>query len=99
TADIQKTEKSPLENFVNVILNNNFGDFLSRFVQLGLQNNPGVQKTLTDFWKENQKAGASFAQILQKIFSSGFFSQIISRFQSYVQNIIDTQDWEKATIS
>ncbi|WP_337902745.1 hypothetical protein, partial [Mesomycoplasma ovipneumoniae] len=34
-----------------------------------------------------------------KIFSSGFFSQIISRFQSYVQNIIDTQDWEKATIS
>ncbi len=99
TADIQKTEKSPLENFVNVILNNNFGDFLSRFVQLGLQNNPGVQKTLTDFWKENQKAGASFAQILQKIFSSGFFSQIITRFQTYVQNIIDTQDWQKATIS
>ncbi|WP_010321160.1 SGNH/GDSL hydrolase family protein [Mesomycoplasma ovipneumoniae] len=99
TADIQKTEKSPLENFVNVILNNNFGDFLSRFVQLGLQNNPGVQKTLTDFWKENQKAGASFAQILQKIFSSGFFSQIIARFQTYVQNIINTQNWEKATIS
>ncbi|WP_081311050.1 SGNH/GDSL hydrolase family protein [Mesomycoplasma ovipneumoniae] len=99
TADIQKTEKSPLENFVNVILNNNFGDFLSRFVQLGLQNNPGVQKTLTDFWKENQKAGASFAQILQKIFSSSFFSQIIARFQTYVQNIIDTQNWEKATIS
>ncbi|MDW2926470.1 SGNH/GDSL hydrolase family protein [Mesomycoplasma ovipneumoniae] len=99
TADIQKTEKSPLENFVNVILNNNFGDFLSRFVQLGLQNNPGVQKTLTDFWQQNQKAGASFAQILQKIFSSGFFSQIISRFQTYVQNIIDTQNWEKATIS
>ncbi|WP_341507899.1 SGNH/GDSL hydrolase family protein [Mesomycoplasma ovipneumoniae] len=99
TADIQKTEKSPLENFVNVILNNNFGDFLSRFVQLGLQNNPGVQKTLTDFWKENQKAGASFAQILQKIFSSGFFSQIISRFQTYVQNIINTQNWQKATIS
>ncbi|XBE78468.1 SGNH/GDSL hydrolase family protein [Mesomycoplasma ovipneumoniae] len=99
TTDIQKTKKSPLENFVNVILNNNFGDFLSRFVQLGLQNNPGVQKTLTDFWKENQKAGASFAQILQKIFSSGFFSQIIARFQTYVQNIIDTQNWEKATIS
>ncbi|WP_341491055.1 SGNH/GDSL hydrolase family protein [Mesomycoplasma ovipneumoniae] len=99
TADIQKTEKSPLENFVNVILNNNFGDFLSRFVQLGLQNNPGVQKTLTDFWKENQKAGASFAQILQKIFSSGFFSQIIARFQTYVQNVIDSQNWEKATIS
>ncbi|MDW2914210.1 SGNH/GDSL hydrolase family protein [Mesomycoplasma ovipneumoniae] len=99
TADIQKTEKSPLENFVNVILNNNFGDFLSRFVQLGLQNNPGVQKTLTDFWKENQKAGASFAQILQKIFSSGFFSQIIARFQTYVQNVINTQNWEKATIS
>ncbi|MDF9627379.1 GDSL-type esterase/lipase family protein [Mesomycoplasma ovipneumoniae] len=98
-ADIQKTEKSPIENFVNVILNNNFGDFLSRFVQLGLQNNPGVQKTLTDFWQQNQKAGASFAQILQKIFSSGFFSQIITRFQSYVQNIIDTQNWEKATIS
>ncbi|MHA0315288.1 SGNH/GDSL hydrolase family protein [Mesomycoplasma ovipneumoniae] len=99
TADIQKTEKSPIENFVNVILNNNFGDFLSRFVQLGLQNNPGVQKTLTDFWKENQKAGASFSQILQKIFSSGFFSQIITRFQTYVQNIINTQNWEKATIS
>ncbi|WP_341433270.1 SGNH/GDSL hydrolase family protein [Mesomycoplasma ovipneumoniae] len=99
TADIKKTEKSPLENFVNVILNNNFGDFLSRFVQLGLQNNPGVQKTLTDFWQQNQKAGASFAQILQKIFSSGFFSQIITRFQTYVQNIIDTQNWEKATIS
>ncbi|MDO6826016.1 SGNH/GDSL hydrolase family protein [Mesomycoplasma ovipneumoniae] len=99
TADIQKTEKSPLENFVNVILNNNFGDFLSRFVQLGLQNNPGVQKTLTDFWQQNQKAGASFAQILQKIFSSGFFSQIISRFQTYVQNVINTQNWEKATIS
>ncbi|MEG3826033.1 SGNH/GDSL hydrolase family protein [Mesomycoplasma ovipneumoniae] len=99
TADIKKTEKSPLENFVNVILNNNFGDFLSRFVQLGLQNNPGVQKTLTDFWQQNQKAGASFAQILQKIFSSGFFSQIITRFQTYVQNIIDTQNWQKATIS
>ncbi|WP_341515971.1 SGNH/GDSL hydrolase family protein [Mesomycoplasma ovipneumoniae] len=99
TQDIQKTEKSPIENFVNVILNNNFGDFLSRFVQLGLQNNPGVQKTLTDFWQQNQKAGASFAQILQKIFSSGFFSQIITRFQTYVQNIIDTQNWEKATIS
>ncbi|WP_341515013.1 SGNH/GDSL hydrolase family protein [Mesomycoplasma ovipneumoniae] len=99
TADIQKTEKSPIENFVNVILNNNFGDFLSRFVQLGLQNNPGVQKTLTDFWQQNQKAGASFAQILQKIFSSGFFSQIIARFQTYVQNVIDRQDWEKATIS
>ncbi|WNM16867.1 SGNH/GDSL hydrolase family protein [Mesomycoplasma ovipneumoniae] len=99
TKDIQKTEKSPIENFVNVILNNNFGDFLSRFVQLGLQNNPGVQKTLTDFWQQNQKAGASFAQILQKIFSSGFFSQIISRFQTYVQNIINTQNWEKATIS
>ncbi|MDW2919685.1 GDSL-type esterase/lipase family protein [Mesomycoplasma ovipneumoniae] len=99
TVDIQKTEKSPIENFVNVILNNNFGDFLSRFVQLGLQNNPGVQKTLTDFWKENQKAGASFAQILQKIFSSGFFSQIISRFQTYVQNVINAQNWEKATIS
>ncbi|MDW2919074.1 GDSL-type esterase/lipase family protein [Mesomycoplasma ovipneumoniae] len=98
-ADIKKTEKSPIENFVNVILNNNFGDFLSRFVQLGLQNNPGVQKTLTDFWKENQKAGASFAQILQKIFSSGFFSQIISRFQTYVQNVINAQNWEKATIS
>ncbi|MDW2910471.1 SGNH/GDSL hydrolase family protein [Mesomycoplasma ovipneumoniae] len=97
--DIQKTEKSPIENFVNVILNNNFGDFLSRFVQLGLQNNPGVQKTLTDFWQQNQKAGASFAQILQKIFSSGFFSQIITRFQAYVQNIIDTQNWQKATIS
>ncbi|MDW2932403.1 GDSL-type esterase/lipase family protein [Mesomycoplasma ovipneumoniae] len=97
--DIQKTEKSPIENFVNVILNNNFGDFLSRFVQLGLQNNPGVQKTLTDFWKENQKAGASFAQILQKIFSSGFFSQIISRFQTYVHNVINAQNWEKATIS
>ncbi|MDW2929935.1 GDSL-type esterase/lipase family protein [Mesomycoplasma ovipneumoniae] len=99
TADIQKTEKSPLENFVNVILNNNFGDFLSRFVQLGLQNNPGVQKTLTDFWQQNQKAGTSFAQILQKIFSSGFFSQIITRFQTYVQNVINNQDWEKATIS
>ncbi|MDW2913576.1 GDSL-type esterase/lipase family protein [Mesomycoplasma ovipneumoniae] len=98
-ADIKKTEKSPIENFVNVILNNNFGHFLSRFVQLGLQNNPGVQKTLTDFWKENQKAGASFAQILQKIFSSGFFSQIISRFQTYVQNVINAQNWEKATIS
>ncbi|WP_069098013.1 hypothetical protein, partial [Mesomycoplasma ovipneumoniae] len=35
----------------------------------------------------------------QKIFSSGFFSQIIDRFQTYVQDVTDNKNWEKATIS
>ncbi|WNM13729.1 SGNH/GDSL hydrolase family protein [Mesomycoplasma ovipneumoniae] len=97
--NVKKAENSPIENFVNVILNNNFGAFLNRFIQLAVQNNPSVEKILTDFWQENQQAGASFTEILQKIFSSGFFSKIIDRFQSYVQDVTDNKNWEKATIS
>ncbi|WP_341491277.1 SGNH/GDSL hydrolase family protein [Mesomycoplasma ovipneumoniae] len=97
--NVKKAENSPIQNFVNVILNNNFGAFLNRFIQLAVQNNSSVQKILTDFWQENQKTGASFTEILQKIFSSGFFSQIIERFQSYVQDVTNNKNWEKATIS
>ncbi|XBE77925.1 SGNH/GDSL hydrolase family protein [Mesomycoplasma ovipneumoniae] len=97
--NVKKAENSPIENFVNVILNNNFGAFLNRFIQLAVQNNSSVQKILTDFWQENQKTGASFTEILQKIFSSGFFSQIIERFQTYVQDVTNNKNWEKATIS
>ncbi|WP_337898878.1 SGNH/GDSL hydrolase family protein [Mesomycoplasma ovipneumoniae] len=99
TQKVKKPQDSPIENFVNVILNNNFGAFLSRFMQLAVQNNSSVQKILTDFWQENQKSGASFSEILQKIYSSGFFSKIINRFQTYVQDVIDKKNWEKATIS
>ncbi|MDW2835664.1 SGNH/GDSL hydrolase family protein [Mesomycoplasma ovipneumoniae] len=97
--NVKKAENSPIENFINVILNNNFGAFLNRFIQLAVQNNPSVEKILTDFWQENQQAGASFTEILQKIFSSGFFSKIIDRFQNYVQDVTDNKTWEKATIS
>ncbi|MDW2908632.1 SGNH/GDSL hydrolase family protein [Mesomycoplasma ovipneumoniae] len=97
--NVKKAENSPIENFINVILNNNFGAFLNRFIQLAVQNNPSVEKILTDFWQENQQAGASFTEILQKIFSSGFFSKIIDRFQSYVQDVTNKKTWEKATIS
>ncbi|MDW2834886.1 SGNH/GDSL hydrolase family protein [Mesomycoplasma ovipneumoniae] len=97
--NVKKVKDSPIEIFVNVILNNNFGAFLNRFIQLAVQNNPSVQKILTDFWQENQKAGASFTEILQKIFSSGFFTQIIERFQTYVQDVTNNKNWEKATIS
>ncbi|WP_341500877.1 SGNH/GDSL hydrolase family protein [Mesomycoplasma ovipneumoniae] len=97
--NVKKAENSPIQNFVNVILNNNFGAFLNRFIQLAVQNNSSVQKILTDFWQENQKTGASFTEILQKIFSSGFFSQIIDRFQTYVQDVTNNKNWEKATIS
>ncbi|WP_052328365.1 SGNH/GDSL hydrolase family protein [Mesomycoplasma ovipneumoniae] len=99
TQKVKKAQESPIENFVNVILNNNFGAFLSRFMQLAVQNNSSVQKILTDFWQENQKSGASFSEILQKIYSSGFFSKIINRFQTYVQDVTGKKDWEKATIS
>ncbi|WP_341489928.1 SGNH/GDSL hydrolase family protein [Mesomycoplasma ovipneumoniae] len=99
TQKVKKAQESPIENFVNVILNNNFGAFLSRFMQLAVQNNSSVQKILTDFWQENQKSGASFSEILQKIYSSGFFSKIINRFQTYVQDVTNKKDWEKATIS
>ncbi|MDO6829968.1 SGNH/GDSL hydrolase family protein [Mesomycoplasma ovipneumoniae] len=99
TQKVKKPQDSPIENFVNVILNNNFGAFLSRFMQLAIQNNSSVQKILTDFWQENQKSGASFSEILQKIYSSGFFSKIINRFQTYVQDVTNKKDWEKATIS
>uniref|UniRef100_UPI000A93D6A1 SGNH/GDSL hydrolase family protein n=1 Tax=Mesomycoplasma ovipneumoniae TaxID=29562 RepID=UPI000A93D6A1 len=97
--NVKKAENSPIENFINVILNNNFGAFLNRFIQLAVQNNPSVEKILTDFWQENQQAGASFTEILQKIFSSGFFSKIIDRFQNYVQDVTNSKTWEKATIS
>ncbi|WHF53272.1 SGNH/GDSL hydrolase family protein [Mesomycoplasma ovipneumoniae] len=97
--NVKKTTESPIENFINVILNNNFGAFLSRFMQLAVQNNSSVQKILTDFWQENQNSGASFSEILQKIYSSGFFSKIINRFQTYVQDVTNKKDWEKATIS
>ncbi|MDW2925088.1 SGNH/GDSL hydrolase family protein [Mesomycoplasma ovipneumoniae] len=97
--NVKKPTESPIENFVNVILNNNFGAFLSRFIQLAVQNNSSAQKILTDFWQENQKSGASFSEILQKIYSSGFFSKIINRFQDYVQDVTDNKNWEKATIS
>ncbi|MHA0305450.1 SGNH/GDSL hydrolase family protein, partial [Mesomycoplasma ovipneumoniae] len=76
TQNVKKATESPIENFLNVILNNNFGAFLNRFVQLAVQNNSSVQKILTDFWQENQNSGASFSEILQKIYSSGFFSKI-----------------------
>ncbi|MDW2922837.1 SGNH/GDSL hydrolase family protein [Mesomycoplasma ovipneumoniae] len=99
TQNVKKSTESPIENFINVILNNNFGAFLSRFMQLAVQNNSSVQKILTDFWQENQKSGASFSEILQKIYSSGFFSKIINRFQTYVQDVTNKKDWEKATIS
>ncbi|VEU71812.1 Uncharacterised protein [Mesomycoplasma ovipneumoniae] len=99
TKNVKKATKSPIENFINVILNNNFGAFLSRFVQLAVQNNSSVQKVLTDFWQENQNSGASFSEILQKIYSSGFFSKIINRFQDYVQDVTNNKNWEKATIS
>ncbi len=99
TQKVKKPQDSPIENFVNVILNNNFGAFLSRFIQLAVQNNSSAQKILTDFWQENQKSGASFSEILQKIYSSGFFSKIINRFQTYVQDVTDKKNWEKATIS
>ncbi|MCN0158279.1 SGNH/GDSL hydrolase family protein [Mesomycoplasma ovipneumoniae] len=97
--NVKKATQSPIENFLNVILNNNFGAFLNRFVQLAVQNNSSVQKILTDFWQENQNSGASFSEILQKIYSSGFFSKIINRFQTYVQDVINNKTWEKATIS
>ncbi|WP_218836592.1 SGNH/GDSL hydrolase family protein [Mesomycoplasma ovipneumoniae] len=99
TKNVKKAQNSPIENFVNVILNNNFGAFLNRFIQLAVQNNPSVEKVLTDFWQENEKDGASFTEILQKIFSSGFFSKIIDRFQTYVQDVTNNKTWEKATIS
>ncbi|WP_337904435.1 SGNH/GDSL hydrolase family protein [Mesomycoplasma ovipneumoniae] len=99
TQNVKKATESPIENFLNVILNNNFGAFLNRFVQLAVQNNSSVQKILTDFWQENQNSGASFSEILQKIYSSGFFSKIINRFQNYVQDVTDNKTWEKATIS
>ncbi|MDW2924689.1 SGNH/GDSL hydrolase family protein [Mesomycoplasma ovipneumoniae] len=99
TKNVKKATESPIENFLNVILNNNFGAFLNRFVQLAVQNNSSVQKILTDFWQENQNSGASFSEILQKIYSSGFFSKIINRFQTYVQDVTNKKDWEKATIS
>ncbi|MDO6826268.1 SGNH/GDSL hydrolase family protein [Mesomycoplasma ovipneumoniae] len=99
TQNVKKAKESPIENFINVILNNNFGAFLSRFVQLAVQNNSSVQKILTDFWQENQNSGASFSEILQKIYSSGFFSKIINRFETYVQDVTNKKDWEKATIS
>ncbi|WDV48948.1 SGNH/GDSL hydrolase family protein [Mesomycoplasma ovipneumoniae ATCC 29419] len=99
TQNVKKATQSPIENFLNVILNNNFGAFLNRFVQLAVQNNSSVQKILTDFWQENQNSGASFSEILQKIYSSGFFSKIINRFQTYVQDVTNKKDWEKATIS
>ncbi|MHA0297332.1 SGNH/GDSL hydrolase family protein [Mesomycoplasma ovipneumoniae] len=99
TQNVKKATQSPIENFLNVILNNNFGAFLNRFVQLAVQNNSSVQKILTDFWQENQNSGASFSEILQKIYSSGFFSKIINRFQNYVQDVTDNKSWEKATIS
>ncbi|WP_341420594.1 SGNH/GDSL hydrolase family protein [Mesomycoplasma ovipneumoniae] len=99
TQNVKKATQSPIENFLNVILNNNFGAFLNRFVQLAVQNNSSVQKILTDFWQENQNSGASFSEILQKIYSSGFFSKIINRFQTYVQDVINNKTWEKATIS
>ncbi|MDW2923644.1 SGNH/GDSL hydrolase family protein [Mesomycoplasma ovipneumoniae] len=99
TQNVKKATQSPIENFVNVILNNNFGAFLSRFMQLAVQNNSSVQKILTDFWQENQKLGASFSEILQKIYSSGFFSKIINRFQTYVEDVTNNKNWEKATIS
>ncbi|MHA0311830.1 SGNH/GDSL hydrolase family protein [Mesomycoplasma ovipneumoniae] len=99
TQNVKKAKESPIENFLNVILNNNFGAFLNRFVQLAVQNNSSVQKILTDFWQENQNSGASFSEILQKIYSSGFFSKIINRFESYVQDVTNNKTWEKATIS
>ncbi|MDW2923369.1 SGNH/GDSL hydrolase family protein [Mesomycoplasma ovipneumoniae] len=99
TQNVKKATQSPIENFLNVILNNNFGAFLNRFVQLAVQNNSSVQKILTDFWQENQNSGASFSEILQKIYSSGFFSKIINRFQTYVQDVTNNKTWEKATIS
>ncbi|MFU0909347.1 SGNH/GDSL hydrolase family protein [Mesomycoplasma ovipneumoniae] len=99
TQNVKKATESPIENFLNVILNNNFGAFLNRFVQLAVQNNSSVQKILTDFWQENQNSGASFSEILQKIYSSGFFSKIINRFESYVQDVTNNKTWEKATIS
>ncbi|MDW2909455.1 SGNH/GDSL hydrolase family protein [Mesomycoplasma ovipneumoniae] len=99
TQNVKKAKESPIENFLNVILNNNFGAFLNRFVQLAVQNNSSVQKILTDFWQENQNSGASFSEILQKIYSSGFFSKIINRFQTYVQDVTNNKTWEKATIS
>ncbi|MDW2921310.1 SGNH/GDSL hydrolase family protein [Mesomycoplasma ovipneumoniae] len=99
TQNVKKAKESPIENFLNVILNNNFGAFLNRFVQLAVQNNSSVQKILTDFWQENQNSGASFSEILQKIYSSGFFSKIINRFETYVQDVTNKKDWEKATIS
>ncbi|MHA0315174.1 SGNH/GDSL hydrolase family protein [Mesomycoplasma ovipneumoniae] len=99
TQNVKKATESPIENFLNVILNNNFGAFLNRFVQLAVQNNSSVQKILTDFWQENQNSGASFSEILQKIYSSGFFSKIINRFETYVQDVTNKKDWEKATIS
>ncbi|WP_341495066.1 SGNH/GDSL hydrolase family protein [Mesomycoplasma ovipneumoniae] len=97
--NVKKATQSPIENFLNVILNNNFGAFLNRFVQLAVQNNSSVQKILTDFWQENQNSGASFSEILQKIYSSGFFSKIINRFQDYVEDVTNNKTWEKATIS
>ncbi|WP_341507934.1 SGNH/GDSL hydrolase family protein [Mesomycoplasma ovipneumoniae] len=99
TQNVKKAKESPIENFLNVILNNNFGAFLNRFVQLAVQNNSSVQKILTDFWQENQNSGASFSEILQKIYSSGFFNKIINRFQTYVQDVTNNKTWEKATIS
>ncbi|WP_341401259.1 SGNH/GDSL hydrolase family protein [Mesomycoplasma ovipneumoniae] len=99
TQNVKKATQSPIENFLNVILNNNFGAFLNRFVQLAVQNNSSVQKILTDFWQENQNSGASFSEILQKIYSSGFFSKIINRFENYVQDVTNNKSWEKATIS
>ncbi|WP_341490518.1 SGNH/GDSL hydrolase family protein [Mesomycoplasma ovipneumoniae] len=99
TQNVKKAKESPIENFLNVILNNNFGAFLNRFVQLAVQNNSSVQKILTDFWQENQNSGASFSEILQKIYSSGFFSKIINRFETYVQDVTNNKNWEKATIS
>ncbi|WP_341492968.1 SGNH/GDSL hydrolase family protein [Mesomycoplasma ovipneumoniae] len=99
TQNVKKAKESPIENFLNVMLNNNFGAFLNRFVQLAVQNNSSVQKILTDFWQENQNSGASFSEILQKIYSSGFFSKIINRFQDYVEDVTNNKTWEKATIS
>ncbi|MDW2918431.1 SGNH/GDSL hydrolase family protein [Mesomycoplasma ovipneumoniae] len=99
TQNVKKATQSPIENFLNVILNNNFGAFLNRFVQLAVQNNSSVQKILTDFWQENQNSGASFSEILQKIYSSGFFSKIINRFETYVEDVTNNKTWEKATIS
>lgn len=97
--EITKIKDSKLIILLRTWYEIGFGTFLEKFLRSNTQINEKLREMLSDFLLKNAKNNQSFSTVFHKILQSDFFSEIITRLQNYINNVITNQNFEKATIS